>query len=175
MRGTSHVIYTAIFRTQAIAGLLLASWLISMVLGRGQYAGAPLLFGVIAGVISLACVWPFLTPSWLRRPKKRKHLAMMAAAHVVLPVLYGFVAMSAVVAADLADPLSGQIALVIAALLLVSSLLCLTLGARLCLRKSAPAIDANASVVTELVLPRNVAPQDLQGDAERRERMSRAS
>ncbi len=175
MRGTTHIIYTAIFRVQALVGLMLASWLISMVLGRGQYASAPLIFGVVAGVIGLGCLWPFLTPSWLRRPKARKHLVPMISAHIILPVLYVFVALSAVVATGFADPLSGQIAIAIGVLLLASSATCLTLGVRLCLGKAARPTDTNASVVTELVLSRNIPPQGLQAEDPSPARMSRAS
>lgn len=172
MRGTSQVIYAVILRTQAVFGLLLASWLISMVLGRGQYATAPLIIGVIAGVISLSCVWSFLTPSWLRRPHKRKQLALIVSAHVFLPALYGYVAISAVVAAGIPDPLSSQIAVVMAAWLCASSLTCLVIGVRLCLRNGAAPQDEDVSVVTELVLPRATPTVDAQEDAAR---MSRAS
>lgn len=135
MRGLTQSMYSATLRMQALAGLGCVAWLISEVpaaIARDQYIGLPLALAVIAGVISLATLWPFLTPSWIGGPTRAAHFVPLVLAHLMLPLLYGFVAMNAVVAADLPQSISQQVGVGIALGLLLASALCLCLGAFLC-------------------------------------------
>lgn len=151
MRGTTHTVYALTFRTQALFGLVLVGWLISTVLVEGQYAGMSMLIGVIAGVVSFACLWPYLTPRWLGRPSRRSQLIPLVVTHVFLLGLYCFVAISAVLATSAPDAVSRQMAIATLSILSATSVMNLVIGVRLSLFP-VPAAGAGGTV-TELVLP----------------------
>lgn len=153
MRGTTHTVYALIFRTQALFGLGLVAWLVSAVLVEGQYAGMSMLIGVIAGVVSLACLWPYLTPRWLGRPNRRSQLVPLVAAHLSLLALYCFVAISAVIATDLPDVFGRQMALAALTTLTAMSAMSIAIGIRLSLFPVRD--DRPGGIVTEFVLPQS--------------------
>lgn len=154
MRGTTQTIYSLVFRAQAVFGLVLVACLITAVLVAGQYAGTAMIVGVIAGVISFACIWPYLTPRWLGRPSRKGQLIPLIGAHLTLLLLYSFIATSAVLAFGLEDALNRQFAVGAISVLCASGFINLTMGVRLCLRPRDIAPEVEGGAVTELVLPR---------------------
>lgn len=155
MRAMTHMIYTTVFRAQAFVGLVLAAWLIGTVLLQGQYAGVSLIFAVVTGVVALASLWPFLTPSWLGAPRHRNQLVPLMASHLILPILYCFVAVSAFLAADLAEPLAGQMLSASLFFIIGTSTVCWFSGARLCMTQRSAQKRTEGGTVTELILPQS--------------------
>lgn len=173
MRGTTQSLYSLALRAQATFGLMLVAGLISAVLVAGQYAGTAMIIGVIAGVISLACVWPYLTPDWLERPSRKGHLVPLLVAHLVLLALYTFTAISSVLVLGMTDAVVRQLAVGVISLLCACGLLNLIMGIRLCLLPLSGGDDGERGTVTELVLPR--APRRNGYDDEEQPRLSQAS
>lgn len=135
MRGLVHTLYAFAFRGQALIGLGLVVWFISSVpaaLTRDLYVGGPLAVAVIAGVTAIASIWPFLTPHWVGRPASKGQLVPLLLTHTTLPFLYVFVAMSAVVAANLAEPIAQILAVAVSLALIAASVVCWGLGTVLC-------------------------------------------
>ena len=176
MRGTTQTIYSLIFRAQALLGLVLVAWLITGVLVAGQYAGTSMIVGVIAGVIGLACLLPYLTPGWLGRPTRRGQLIPLVCAHIALPLMYSFVAISAVLSIDVGADVNRQLVLGAFSLLAATGLINLIVGAKLCFQPTNASHANEGGTVTELVLPR-VAARSAQSDddADAPRRLSRAS
>lgn len=146
MRGIVHNLYAFAFRGQALVGLGLVVWFISSVpnaLTRDLYVGGPLAIAVIAGVTAIASIWPFLTPHWVGRPRRKSQLVPLLLTHTMLPFLYIFVAMSGVVAADLEEPIAQNLTAGLLLLLLVASVLCWGFGTILCFwsRRSIPPVS----------------------------------
>lgn len=168
MRGTVHNLYALTMRTLALVGLGCVVWLMSSLpsmLSGNQLVGTPFAIAVIAGIISLALLWPYLTPSWLGRPVRAVQVFPLILAYVVLPVMYGFVAMSAIVAADIGPPLANQLAIGLGALLFFTALVALGLGASLCFwaRKPRPVAADNVAVFAPI---RDASPVEESGKAE---------
>lgn len=135
MRGLVHTLYAFAFRGQALIGLGLVAWFISSVPGaiaRDSYIVGPLTVTVFAGVTALASIWPYLTPHWVGRPTRVGQLAPLLLTHTVLPLLYLFVAMSAAIIANIAEPVAQYLTVAISLLLIAASLVCWALGIVLC-------------------------------------------
>ncbi|MEL6640271.1 MAG: hypothetical protein AAFP98_02980 [Pseudomonadota bacterium] len=184
MRGAAHRLYALIYRAQALVGLVLVAWMISNVpnaLVREQYVGVPLSVAVIALVVSLALLWPYLTPTWMAQPSRLRHVVSIVLAHATLPILYIFVGMSAIVAANVAAPLDNQLAIAIAAFFLTAGGFCFCVGTALCFwaeQEETPAHD-NVSVLVPLKEAKAVAYDadvpEIDFQALREARVSRAS
>lgn len=135
MRGMVHTLYAISFRGQALIGLGLVAWFISSVPGaiaRESYIVGPLAITVIAGVTALASIWPYLTPHWVGRPTRVSQLAPLLLTHTLLALLYVFVAMSAAVLANMAEPVAQYLTVAISLVVITASILCWGLGAVLC-------------------------------------------
>ncbi|MEL6572756.1 MAG: hypothetical protein AAFQ64_13915 [Pseudomonadota bacterium] len=154
MRGIAHHVYSISFRAQAIVGLVFVAWMISNVpdaLVREQYVGVPLSVSVIAGVVSLSLLWPYLTPDWIKDPSRLNHLVPVVLAHAALPFLFGFVGGSAIVAANIAAPVDNTLGIIMGVFFLLLGAVCLFLGSALCFWAETPDEDAPRGNVSVLV------------------------
>ena len=156
MRGFAHHFYAVSYRAQAFVGFALVAWMIASVPGavvREQYIGMPLSVAVITGVVSLALLWPYLTPTWIAHPTRLNQLIPVMLAHLMLPLLYGFVCVNAMVAAALPNALANHIAAAVAVFLVATSAVCVGLGMWLCFtnRKAAKAITEMKDNISVLV------------------------
>lgn len=183
MRDLAHHVYTVAFRAQALIGLVFVVWLISSVpnaISAQPYVGVPLSLSVIAGVVSLALLWPYLTPEWMSDPSRLGHVVPVVVANIALPILFGFIGGFAIVNSNLAPPLDNTMGLIMGAFLLVAGATCLFLGAALCFWAETPD-DAetrdNVSVLVPLhearPLPRDIETPELDFHAAREARVSR--
>ena len=174
MRRPTETIYSMAFRAQAFVGLLLVGWLVAVVFAAGAPAGMAMIVGVFAGVVSLACLMPYLTPRWFARPRHRAQFLPLVAAHLGLLLLYGFVGLSAVVVSDAAADVTRQLATMVLAVLVVTAALAMILGGKMCLANQ-PSPEAGPSgTVTEFVLPR-VTSRPLTEEDDRQATLSQAS
>lgn len=159
MRDTTQMMYGVTLRAQAIVGFAGVIWLITAVLMTGQHAGFTMFLGVVAGVISLTCLWSFLTPDWLERPTRWSQAPALILAHLVLLMLYSVVALSAGLTAA-AGEFGRQLAIIAVSVLAATALLNIINGTRLCFRKPKADMAERAGGVTDIVLPRARVKQD---------------
>ncbi len=156
MRGFAHHFYSVTYRAQAFVGFAIVAWMIGNVpgaLAREQYIGTPLTVAVVTGVVSIALVWPYLTPTWIAHPTRLNQLIPLTLAHLMFPLLYAFVGVSAMVVAQLDAPVANQMAAAMAIFLIATSAVCIGLGMSLCFtrRKAVSAFHEPIDNVSVLV------------------------
>lgn len=165
MGGFAHQFYTLSYRVQAALGIGFVAWMIALVPGavaQDPTIGMPLSIAVIAGIVSLAMLWPYLTPSWIAEPHRLNQLLPLTLAHLGLPLLYAFVGINAMLTADIPVALANQLAMALLIFFVATSAAAIGLGMTMCFTTRQPEVEArdNVSVLVPLSEAKPVSQSD---------------